>query len=138
MVKTLLLFYSIYFSRASSQCSHDHAGPCGVRVHRAHQSVLAQGSGSLVAAVPTQLTTAPWPWFSCCCYYVCTGFSFVARLACSLLFSLGYTRCPDPPASVTSVCNHVYSCDTKDGIWASTPDRASLFSFLSVCMRHAS
>lgn len=81
--------------------------PVELRVHRAHQSVLAQGSGSLVAAVPTQLTTAPWPWFSCCCYYVCTGFSFVARLACSLLFSLGYTRCPDPPASVTSVCNHV-------------------------------
>lgn len=118
MVKTLLLFYSIYFSRASSQCSHDHAGPCGVRVHtELTRSVLAQSSGSLVAAVPTQLTTAPWPWFSgCCYYYACMGFSFVARLASSLLFSLGYTRCPDPPASVTSMCNHVYLCDEKDGI----------------------
>lgn len=62
MVKTLLLVYSIYFSRASSQRSHDHAGPCGVRVHtELTRSVLAQGSGSLVAAVPTQLTQLRGP-----------------------------------------------------------------------------
>lgn len=29
--------------------------------------------------------------------------------------SLGYTQSPDPPASITSVCYHVYLCDVRDG-----------------------
>lgn len=51
------------------ECTH-HTGPCGGRVHTGlARSVPAHGAhyecaGALGAAVPAQLTTALWLWFS--------------------------------------------------------------------------
>lgn len=60
-----------------------------------------------------------------------------ARLGSSLLSSLGFARCPDPPAFITSVCHHVYSCDVRDGTWASALPTEPQHLFFLISM-HAS